>query len=99
MKRANQRSLQGYPDFRIPGGSNIDLSEDEPKKKQGLRGMSEAVIEGKGDKDDGEISLPMDINENSQSFLSEQPQPTDIEKTMDVDVIDSKKMQELDSEG
>jgi hypothetical protein len=35
--------------------------------------MSEAVVEGKGDKDDGDINLPMDINENSQSFLSENP--------------------------
>jgi hypothetical protein len=35
--------------------------------------MSEAVIEGKGDKDDGDIHLPMDINENSNSFLSENP--------------------------
>jgi hypothetical protein len=47
------------------------------------RAMSEAVVEGKGDKDDGNISLPMDINENSQSFLSETPQK---EKHLDMDV-------------
>lgn len=79
MKRANQRARQGYPDFRLQT-TNIDLgSEEEPKKKISHRAMSEAVIEGKGDKDDGDISLPMDINENSQSFLSETPVKKDVD--------------------
>jgi hypothetical protein len=84
MKRANQRARQGYPDFRLQS-NNIDLDE-EPKKKLSQRGMSEAVIEGKGDKDDGDISLPMDINENSHSFLSEEKTVTEPGESMDVEI-------------
>lgn len=48
--------------------------------------MSEAVTEGKGDKDDGDINLPMDINENSHSFLSENP--PEIEKPLEIGKMD-----------
>lgn len=100
MKRANQRARQGYPDFRLQS-NNIDLSSenDEPKRKNSHRAMSEAVVEGKGDKDDGDINLPMDINENSQSFLSEDPQQANAEKPLQVNMDVEVEKKEEDNEG
>lgn len=61
--------------------------------------MSEAVVEGKGDKDDGDINLPMDINENSQSFLSENPPLTTKEQPLELDMDVEISKKDEDNEG
>ena len=61
--------------------------------------MSEAVVEGKGDKDDGDINLPMDINENSQSFLSENPPQTTNEEPLELNMDVEIEKKDEDNEG
>ncbi len=57
-----------------------------PKEKQQLQ-MSEAVVEGKGDHDDGEISLPHDINEPSQPLSPEEK--AQLEKRLQTETIEA----------
>ena len=76
MKRAEQRQKQGYPAFRNAIDTNnlepnIGVTEFTGVKKQistdKQQIISKAVIEGQGDKDDAEISLPLDVDDFSDS--------------------------------